>query len=323
VLIPQPHAAACRSGLPQRPPTQRPPTQRPAATPNVHATQTAQAQATGTAAAQTAQAQATGTPTATPTPTRITIFLGGSIAGFPLVAGPLPACQSPIWVDGSDTNLPPPDSVIRYRAVVKDQQTNVITDGGKMGQVNDAFAYIAQNNIQNPEILLIGYSAGADAALMFADEFVQNSANGRIVAVVMLGGTLSGYSEFRMAGIRNTAEGSDQSTAANLYDEVVISALTGGIPILAFDDDSGQFGDLWTAIQNLQPPPTNIALLSYTQSTNNHFGDLEGVEECIRGEGTPPPAPDSNPGSGTNVNATVRSAVITWLQERNINPADY
>ena len=41
-----------------------------------------------------------------------------------------------------------------------------------MGQVNDAFAYIAQNTIQNPDILLIGYSAGGDAALMFADEFV-------------------------------------------------------------------------------------------------------------------------------------------------------
>jgi hypothetical protein len=266
----------------------------------------------------TATATATNTPTATPS--RITIFFAGSIAGLPLIDGPLPLCQSPIWVDGSEPSLPVPDLVIPYFGAVLNSDGDV-TSGGKMGQVNDAFAFIA--TIQNPEILLIGYSAGADAALMFADEFVQTNAGGRIAAVVMLGGTLSGYSEFRGTGIRDIREFADQSPAANLYDEVVISVLSDTVPILAFDDDNGQFSDLWGAVQTLQPPPANIALLEHMPSANGHFGDEPGVIQCINGGGTPPPNPSSNPGSGTNVNTTVRSTVITWLQARGINSADY
>jgi hypothetical protein len=214
--------------------------------------------------------------------------------------------------------LPVPDSIIAYRGAVLDENGDV-TSGGKRGQVDDAFDYIA--NIQNPDILLIGYSAGADAALMFADEFVQTGFSGRIVAVVTLGATLSGYSEFRQTGIRNIDPNSDQTPGANLYDEVVISVLNGGIPILAFDDDNGQFSDLWQAIQSLEPQPPSIGLLVHTPSINAHFGDGQSVGQCM--QGSSPPLPDTDSESGTNVNINVRTTVIAWLQGIGINPADY
>jgi len=228
-------------------------------------------------------------------------------------------------VDASHPNLPEPDKIVPYIGAVLNQDGEVIS-GGKMGQVNEAFAYLVDNNIQNPDILLIGYSAGADAALLFADEYpaspVSNRIRGRVVAVVMLGGTLSGYSEFRGTGIQ--ADTPDLSDPANLYDDVVTEALNGSIPILAFDDSNAQWSNLWGNILTQQASNPNIPLLTYTPASNAHFEEssLDAVVQCNSQQGPPPPS-NSGTESGTNVNENVRTAVITWLLGRGINPAGY
>ena len=117
----------------------------------------------------------TSTPTVTPTsiPVAIvskTIFFGGSNGSSLADPGPDPKIQTPVWVIDAD--------VYKYPG------------GSKNAQADE----VNISSYKNNTIIIIGYSAGADTALIFANKFrdyqKKNSILGSISDVIILGGTI-------------------------------------------------------------------------------------------------------------------------------------
>jgi hypothetical protein len=164
----------------------------------------------------------TPSPTATPTVVRqqITILFGGS-GGDTTIDGPDPICQTPPWVTIVDVPL--------------------FYDAPKSNHANIG---LAVPGVADADVFVIGYSAGGDSALMFADRYLQarntDGRSGRITGLLLLGATLTG----------ETGSGS----LTNTWQSIIQSALTSGTHIYVYDDNNGAFNFRWsTFIPVLHP----------------------------------------------------------------------
>lgn len=114
------------------------------------------------------------TPGPTPTVTK-TIFFGGS-GGSLDPKGPDPYYQTKVWADSAT-------QVVRFPGGGSD---------GKPDQANE----VDINTYKDVNLIVIGYSAGGDTALIFADKYrthqIQNSESGKITDIAVLGGTMTG-----------------------------------------------------------------------------------------------------------------------------------
>jgi hypothetical protein len=117
-------------------------------------------------------ANCTSTPTPTPLP-KLKIFFGGSWGQDRITErGPNPAEQTPVWNETADVVIQYPGSK---------------TEHAKMVNIDD---------YANTNLIVIGYSAGADSALIFAYAYWQEQQKqgflGRITDIAVLGGTMTG-----------------------------------------------------------------------------------------------------------------------------------
>ncbi|CAG0990738.1 hypothetical protein ANRL4_02454 [Anaerolineae bacterium] len=142
----------------------------------------------------------TNTPVPAPSSqTPVIIFFGGSDGVNLNTVGPDPKLQTPVWVSIANLSVQYP--------------------GTKRQQAAQAVGY------ENSKIIAIGYSAGADTALIFADNYRRtNSGTGRITGVGVLGGTMSGT---MMDGV---------TSLATVWQSVLNELLQSGANIYILDD---------------------------------------------------------------------------------------
>ena len=211
----------------------------------------------------------TPSPTCTPTPTlppvatgTATIFFGGSDGQSVQNPGPDPYKQTPVWAESATQVIPYPG-------------------GSKAAQANA----VDVNAYKDTDLIVIGYSAGADAALMFSDKYrinqTQNNGVGKITDVAVLGGTMSG----------TMTDGRD---LAQVWPGVLDSLLIWGTDIYILDDKA-QYGN---EASGYQAPPDAIGTFHFESRTDQEHWD-GGL--------------DGNLGIGTNNSAEFKAEVFSWF----------
>gem|GEM_PF-2355200 len=123
-------------------------------------------------------------------------------------------------------------------------------------------------------VRVIGYSAGADAAVLFADQFTRQG--GQITDLAVLGGTM-------------TAQGTNLETDWRIMFQ---NLLTLGVDIYVLDDSAGD-DPVWSSFNGTQFGPGSYIL---DQSGEPHIDYNFSVE-----------------GSGVNNNRAIMDRVLTWL----------
>jgi hypothetical protein len=154
-------------------------------------------------------------------PTEPIIILFGGSVGNTAIQGPLPAIQTPIWSNNSDVQIryhgipveSDPDyytyhpDVEAWRAwggwakrsdaplpkTLRYEFEGEILGGKRLQSYQGEQAIQSQNQWLNRDVILIGYSAGADTTLVFLDESVprlrEAGWTGDVSHIVLLGGT--------------------------------------------------------------------------------------------------------------------------------------
>jgi hypothetical protein len=142
-------------------------------------------------------------------------------------------------------------------------------------------AQSVQTNVSNSLIQVIGFSAGADAAIMFADNYISTNVGcGRISDVASLGGTLSG----------TMIDGSSLAET-HIWTAVFNRLLDNGIDIYALNDSAAGGNES----SSYQPPVNASGSFIYVdRPTQEHW---QG----------------GFPGTGTNNSRTFRQEVLDWF----------
>lgn len=225
-------------------------------------------------------------PFTTPT-SAITIFFGGSWGGTTpgtsiTDPGPEPRCQTGIWTDIADLPL-------RY-------------PGSKADHVRMAIGY------ENTDVFVIGYSAGADSALMFADKYLADKAiantSGQITGVLLLGATLSGTMPSERGG----------GSLTDRWQEIVSSLISNRIPVYVYDDAGAN-------------PPWNFSspseLYKYDSNSTEHIDWQDYVSRChthFEATGQILPRPDQAFAIGTNSSERIRDSLLSWFVQFGVLP---
>ncbi len=200
-------------------------------------------------------------PTATPVPcllTPVTLVFGGSngidiTQPFDPIALGLPE-QIPAWV-------PVATEVRRYT-------------GSKQGT-----ALAVVGDYSDAEILIIGFSAGGDAAVMYAEHYLSsNEGCGRIRGIAILGGTLTG-TMINGANLMNEWP--------NVFDRLLFNS----VDIYVLNDDAA-YGD---ETANYAPPVSAPGVYVYVDHPQQQHWQ------------------GGYPGTGTNNNDQFRTEVLSWF----------
>ncbi len=225
-------------------------------------------------------------PTATPTASlpassnTAILFLGGSRGGDIDSPGPRPECQTPVWHDIADL-------VFRYPGTQNPDPANSFT--GKRQQ-----AFYA--GIPQAHTLVIGYSAGADAALIYAYD---HRLSGYIRGVALLDGSLDGTrTDGRRLGcsLNDARSGCIDGADTDVWKDMFDALLSLGISIYFLDDESGG---------------GRSKVANYTPASNN--GKFKYDERL-----SVPHIDDVNTGRrgrGTNNSNQICQDVLTWFGE--------
>jgi hypothetical protein len=209
------------------------------------------------------------TPTPRPTdrpptalPTAIIVF-GGSDGQNIRNNGPDPVEQIPVWNEIGTLVIP-------YR-------------GSKISQAND----VPIDQYKNTNLILIGYSSGADAALIFADKYYRqqttNHYSGKITDMALLATTMTDDAAYI------------DSEWTNILDRLLIWGTD--IYIL---EDSAHYGD---KPKSYQTPTGATGTFKFDSRPTQGHWQAEHME-------TPP-----RPGTGTNNSLEFRSYVMGWLRD--------
>jgi YD repeat-containing protein len=201
------------------------------------------------------------TPSLTPMVTK-TIFFGGSDGVSLANPGPDPTLQTPVWVQGATQVVPYPG-------------------GSKANQANQ----VDINTYKDVNLIVIGYSAGGDAALMFAEKYriqqFQNNGTGKITDIAVLGGTMSGL----MTDGRNLAQE---------WPSVLSGLLVWGTDIYILDDKAAGGGEA----NGYQPPANATGTFYFVQRLEQEHWD-GGLGGQL--------------GIGTNNSEAFKTEVISWF----------
>jgi len=204
------------------------------------------------------------TPTPTPVPT-MTIFFGGS-GGDTAFPGPDPFGPTKVWAESATSA----NEVISFPG-----GSNGV---GKMKQANA----VDINAYKDANLILIGYSAGGDAALIFADKYRKyqqvNNGKGKITDIAVLGGTMTGNM-------------TDSGTLAERWEVVLNNLSMWGTDIYILDDMAGGGGDA----SGYSVP---------SGATGTFYFDLRLDQEHWQG---------GYPGTGTNNSITFKDYVFSWF----------
>lgn len=223
----------------------------------------------------------TSTSPVTPTPaaTRIVLFGGSQGTGNLDLAGPSPECQTPVWSDIADF-------VVGYPGTQTPDPTTQFT--GKRLQALNAGQVM-------PNTLLIGYSAGADSALIYAYD---NRATGNIKGVVLLDGELDGTrSDGRRMGCGPNETQCINNGDSQVWREMLDAVLQSGITVYFLDDKAGGGA---SKVADYQQPNGSLGRFIYdprlsVEHLDNGLSGLRGV--------------------GTNNNEDICRAVLTSFGE--------
>lgn len=181
-----------------------------------------------------------------------------------------PACQTPYWAAAADIS--------------------VVYPGSKSGQAQDP----SVANLSSP-LFIIGYSAGADTALIFADDFTRRG--GRVIGMALLGVSFSGQ-----MGI---------TTLTQEYERILDELLAAGTYVYLLDDfPHNPLASSYT--------PSNPSNYTYVYSNREHLDSdsLTAIDQCVSGKGTPLPGP----GDGTNNDPAVVEEIFGWFRLRGVQP---
>ncbi len=207
------------------------------------------------------------TPTPVPTddpPTPLpsaTIVFGGSDGVNIRNHGPDPAEQIPVWNEIGDLVVPYPGSKT-----------------GQAGAVNI-------NDYKEKNLVLIGYSSGADSTLLFANMYYEhqtgNNYSGRITDMVLLATTMT----------------DDAGIIDNEWPNILNRLLQWGTDIYILQDEAN-YGD---RPANYNAPPS---------ASGTFFFDSRPLQGHWRTEHLENPP---RPGTGTNNDTEYRNYVLNWL----------
>lgn len=149
----------------------------------------------------------------------------------------------------------------------------------KQNQANSVTGY------ENHDIDAIGYSGGADSALMFADSFQQNNVGtGRITGLALLEGTMSGGMS---GGLRLESE----------WGAMLDRLLLDGVNIYILNDGGNDVGE-WPQVASYTPPSGATGTYCYDPRPDQPHWD-GGLSGQV--------------GIGTNNSAEYRDFVMGWL----------
>jgi hypothetical protein len=246
------------------------PTGTPIPMPTVMVTEVQTATSTATVVSITATPTCTPTPIALPT---MTIFFGGSGGQAQIQGdGPDPAVQTPVWYEIADRSY-------QYK-------------GSKNSHAQDAINDIA--DYENKNLLVIGYSSGADTALIFAEQYYQhkdaNMTQGNITGIALLGSTMT--------------DPNHVLDTSNHWMEIMDDLLlVRGAKVYALNDNS-IYDDILADYSSR--PGASLATYWYDERDKAHYNDYHDPTSYGYQQGWPP--------EGTNNDPGFRDEVMSWLQ---------
>jgi hypothetical protein len=165
-------------------------------------------------------------------------------------------------------------------AWVNDQTDYDVTEVIRYTGSKRTHALAVSQDYKDADILLIGFSAGADSAIMYAYDYVLNNVGcGRIRGVASLGGTMSGVMIDNMSNL--------QDVRTQVVDQLLLSGVD-----LYFLDDSAAGGD---ELANYTAPPAIGSFQFVSRVSQEHW---QG----------------GYPGTGTNNSDIFRQEVLNWFQ---------
>ncbi|HUN24422.1 MAG TPA: RHS repeat-associated core domain-containing protein [Anaerolineales bacterium] len=220
-------------------------------------------------------------PTPTPTPT-VTIFFGGSNEDISM-EGPEPQKQTPVWYEIANLSVRYPGGTAKEGK-------------GKVGQANS----IDKVQYENSNLIVIGYSAGADTALYFSNEYRKhienNQKSGFISDLVLLGPTLTW----------TNTDGNQMLGDRSVIDPILNTLLTWGTDIYILDDLTGDPKDVTNILGDPASPDANTYLPP--SSAKGTYTFL--YKDIPHWDGGKP----GQYGIGTNNSVTFRDEVLAWIR---------
>ena len=197
-----------------------------------------------------------------PSPTNI-IVLGGSYTTDRInEPGPDPSIQTPHFAAAA--TIEP----IQY-------------PGSKQTQANNTHNEVNANNIDG-DLLIIGYSAGADSALIYADRYMREHPEEKddwgITGIALLGPTMSGTMN-------------EGGTLDAQWERIMNDLLAGGTNVYWLDDDTKDSPEF----RSYQAPSCNGVLKKDRRPEQVHYDK-------------------KNSGLGTNDSLTFSQEVLNWFQ---------
>ncbi len=131
--------------------------------------------------------------------------------------------------------------------------------GGKWNQVQGV-----EGNYSNSDVFVIGYSAGADSALMYAYNYMMNNqGSGQITGVAVLGGTMTGLMPFN----------GQSSDLENHWQEILDYLLLNGVDIYIVDD----WADYGDEASGYQEPDGSIGTFEHVFENMEHWVNPNGT----------------------------------------------
>ena len=213
----------------------------------------------------------------------IIIFFAGC-SGNTSITGPEPKDQAIVWHEIADVSI---RYYGDYKNIDGDPEDMDINYKYKRGQINQLGSI---SKYENSLLYVIGYSAGADTALMFAYKFLQHTklydTNGFIQKLAILGPTMTG-------GLPEI-EGSNYSgDLSSCYLDFLDELLMNGTDIYVLDDEANDGGDTF----GHEAPEGALGFFQHVSDTSRtHFA----------GPGY---------GNGTNNDPVLRDTVLDWFNQ--------
>jgi len=152
---------------------------------------------------------------------------------------------------------------------------------------------------KDDRLVVIGYSAGADAALMFADKYrTQNNGTGIITDIALLGGTMSG----------TMPDGRD---LANEWRKVLDNLLLEGTDVYILDDRACGGHEA----MGYTPPPASTGTFHFEYRTIWDDCSNEAKAQDPTGQEHWDGGLSGNLGIGTNNSVAFKNEVYAWFDE--------